>query len=108
MRQFHHKPIKRLYLDGEIFDEAAIPRLKNEYIRLLWLQMKATGYVPRLDMEPDFTIEYVEEKNIFRFKLSVYGVYVGRKSSEWILGIDGTKAISIQRNKSKEYSQEQV
>jgi len=108
VRQFHHKPIKRVHLSGEIFDEAAIPRLKNEYIRLLCFQMKSSGYVIRLDIEPDFTIEYIEEKNIFKFKLSVYGVYVGRKSSEWILGIDGTKVISIQKSRSREYSQEQV
>jgi hypothetical protein len=70
--------------------------------------MRSLGYVPRFDIEPDFTIEYIENKEIFAFNLSVYGVYVGRKSSEWIVGIDGTKPIAIQKNKSKEYSQEQV
>lgn len=108
MRQFHHKPIKKFPLEGQIHDESLVPRLKIEYIRLIVLQMKSMGYVPRFDIEPDFTIEYIENKEIFTFKLSVYGIYVGRRNSEWIVGIDGTKAIHTQKNKSKEYSQEQV
>ena len=108
MSQFHHRPIKRFTLDGQILDEAAVPRLKIEYVRLLVIQMRASGYVPRFDIEPDFTIQFNEYTEIFTFKLSVYGIYVGKRKSEWILGIDGVKAISIAKNKSNEYSQAQA
>lgn len=107
MPQFHHKTIKKFDLDGQIHDECAVPRLKNEYVRLLCMQMKSEGYVPRIDIDPDFTVDYVEEKEIFKFKLSVYGVYVGKRSSEWIAGIDGYKAIYTQQSKSSESSQDQ-
>jgi len=107
VQQFHHKTVKKFNLDGQIHDESAVPRLKNEYIRLLSLQMKSEGYVQRIDIDPDFTVEYIEEKEIFNFKLSVYGVYVGKRNSEWIAGIDGFKAISTQQNKSSESSQDQ-
>ncbi len=108
MLNLHHKQIKRFTLDGVIHDESVIGRLKNEYIRLLVSEMRLTGYVPRFDIEPDFTIEYNEEKSNFNFELSIYGIYAGRKQSEWIAGADGHKVIPIAKSKSKEFSQEQV
>lgn len=108
MANYHHKPLKRFGLDGIIHDESAIGRLKGEYIRLLVSEMRLSGYVPRFDIDPDFTIDYNHKKNYFEFELTLHGVYTGRKQSEWILGIDGHKPILIQESKSKEYSQEQV
>jgi hypothetical protein len=108
MANYHHKPIKKFYLDGVIHDESSIGRLKLEYIRLLTSEMKLTGYVPRFDIEPDFTIDYNEKKKSFYFALTVHGIYIGRKQSEWIIGIDGIKPIYTQKSKSSEFSQEQV
>lgn len=108
MSNFHHKQIRRFTLDGVIHDESVIGRLKNEYVRLLVSEMRLTGYIPRFDIEPDFTIEYNEEKSNFNFELSIYGIYAGRKQSEWIAGVDGHKAIPIAKSKSKEFLQEQV
>jgi hypothetical protein len=50
MTNFHHKPIHKFDMEGEINDEAAIGRLKNEYIRMLVLKMKLDGYVPDLTL----------------------------------------------------------
>jgi len=105
---YHHKPIKRFYLDGVIHDDSMIGRLKDEYIRLLTTEMKLSGYVPRLDLDPDFTIRYNEIKNFFEFKLSVQAVYTGKRKSEWISGIDGTTPIFIPQTKFVESLQEQV
>lgn len=102
MERVHHKPIKSFGLEGTILDDSKIARLKEEYIRLLSLEMKLSGYVPRLDIDPDFTISYNEERNVFSFKLTIYGTFVGKKKSRWIIGIDGTKLISIQQNKLAE------
>ena len=108
MANYHHKPIKKFSLSGIIHDESAIGRLKGEYIRLIVSEMRLTGYVPRFDIEPDFTIDYNETKRSFYFALTVHGVHVGKRNSEWISGIDGTKPIYIQKSKSKESSQAQV
>jgi hypothetical protein len=108
MDNLHHKPIKRFALDGNIYDDSAILRLKTEYIRLLVSEMKISGYVPRFDIDPDFTMRYNEKAEIFEFKLSIYGIYIGKKKTEWIVGLDGTKVISIQKSKLSEFSQEQV
>jgi hypothetical protein len=108
MENFHHKAIKRFTLDGIFRDDSSIVRLKQEYIRLLKTEMMLTGYVPRLDIDTDFTIHYNEQKNIFEFILSIYGTYLGKKQAQCIEGIDGTVAIPLQKSKLKEYSEEQA
>lgn len=108
MANYHHKPIKKFNLNGVIHDESALGRLKQEYVRLLESEMRLSGYVPRLDIEPDFTVDYNHRKKYFEFELTVHGIHTGRKQSEWIEGIDGSKPIYTQKSKSKEFSQEQV
>jgi hypothetical protein len=108
MANYHHKPIKKFNLNGIIHDESALGRLKQEYIRLLESEMRLSGYVPRLDIDPDFTVDYNDRKKYFEFELTVHGIHTGRKQSECIEGVDGSKPIYTQKNKSKEFSQEQV
>lgn len=103
----HHKAIKRFSLDGEIYDDSAIPRLRSEYAKMIYQQMKESGYAVRLDIDPDFTIEYDYTKETFKFKISIYGTYVGKKKIECVVGIDGTEVIYTQPNRSKELSQDQ-
>jgi hypothetical protein len=105
---YHHKVIKKFYLSGVIHDEAAIGRLKTEYIRLLVSEMRLNGYVPRIDLDPDFTIGYNDKKKVFEFELSVHAVYAGKRNSEWIVGVDGNKPIYTPQNKSKESLQDRV
>jgi hypothetical protein len=108
MDSLHHKPIKRFFLDGIIYDDSTIARLKTEYIKLLLSEMKSSGYVPRFDIDPDFTIRYNEKVEIFEFKLTIYGTYVGKKKINWIIGLDGTKVIFTQKSKLKEFLQDLV
>jgi len=105
---YHHKSIRRFCLDGVIYDDSMIGRLKEEYIRLLVSEMKLSGYVPRIDLDPDFTIRYNDIKNYFEFELSIHAVYTGKRKSEWIAGIDGTKPIFIPQSKSSESLQDRV
>jgi hypothetical protein len=85
-----------------------IGRLKIEYVRLLVSEMKLSGYVPRLDLDPDFTIRYNDKKNFYEFELSIQAVYAGKRKSEWIAGIDGTNPIFIPQTKLKESLQDRV
>jgi hypothetical protein len=105
---YHHKTIKKFYIDGVIYDDSVIGRLKEEYIRLLISEMKLSGYVPRIDLDPDFTIRYNDIKNFFEFELSIQAVYAGKRKSEWIAGIDGTNPIFIPQSKSSESLQDRV
>jgi hypothetical protein len=94
-------------MEGIIKDDSSIGRLKIELIRLKKLEMIELGYVQRLDIDPDFTIEYNETKDYFEFKLTVYATYVGKSKATWIIGIDGTTAITTQKSKLKESSMDQ-
>lgn len=100
-----HRNIKRFYLNGEIGDDALIPRMKDQYITILKDSMRYRGYVIRYDIDSDFTISYNGKG--FDFELSVYGVYVGKKRAQWISGIDGNRVVenTTQQNKlSESYS----
>lgn len=107
MHFLHHKQIKKFSIDGIISSDELIGRLQTEYINLLILEMKFSGYARRLDIDPDFTIRYNHDKNYYEFELTMYGVHVGKKKAEWIHGIDGTTVYTHQI-KSKEYSQDQA
>ena len=100
-----HKRIKRFELTGQILDDVFIPRMKDEYIRLLKQTMKDPGYVIRFDIEPDWTISYTG--NYYEFILSVYGSYIGKKNAACIDGLDKNRPIYTHQNKSGESSQDQ-
>lgn len=106
MITLHHRPIKRFGLEGIIYDDVALARLKKEYVRLVITEMKMSGYVPRIDIPPDFTISFDHEKKYFEFKLSVYGIFVGKKKSLWITGVDETRVVATQQSRSSEFSRE--
>jgi hypothetical protein len=105
---YHHKPLKKFYLNGIIQDEALLGRLKIEYVRLLVSEMRLSGYVPRIDIDPDFTLLYNDSKDFFEFELSLLGVYAGKRKSECIVGVDGTNPVLIQPSKSSESSLDQA
>ncbi len=105
MKFFIHKDIHRFSLDGSIYDDSFIPRLKEEYMRILQTQMRLQGFSQRLDIDPDFTIEYTGK--LYNFELSIYGTFVGEKNAECLIGIDKNKPIFIRHSKLKELSQNQ-
>jgi hypothetical protein len=102
---YQHRNLKRFHMDGIIGDDASIPRLKDEYIRLLNMGMKQDGYAPRLDIPADFTLHY--DKGNFAFELSVFGTFVGRKVALCLDGIDHGRPIYTQKSKSEEFSLKQ-
>ena len=105
---YSHKNIKRFDLEGEIYDDSHIVRLKSEYIRMLENAMRNYGYVPRLDIDTDFTLRY--NGRTFDFRLSVYGVFVGKDKAQCIVGIDKNTAIqsgTTPKTKSNEVSSQQ-
>jgi hypothetical protein len=102
---YSHKNIKRFFLEGEIYDDSHIVRLKGQYVVMLENSMRSKGYVPRYDIDPDFTVGY--NGKTFEFELSVYGVYVGKKRAQCIQGVDKNSPVknsSIQKSRSSEVS----
>jgi hypothetical protein len=103
MNNFMHKRIKRFELSGQILDDIFIPRMKQEYTRLLCEKMKEEGYIVRLDIDPDWSISYTG--NYYEFTLSVYGSHIGKKSAACIDGLDKNRPIYTPQSKSGESSQ---
>jgi hypothetical protein len=104
VEHLHHKSIKTFTIDGIIKDDAAIGRLRLEFERLQILQMRELGYVQRLDIDSNFTIQYNNTKEYFEFILTIYGTYLGKRKSQCIMGIDGTLLVPTHKNKLKELS----
>ena len=99
MNNIHHKSIKRFHLDGNIADDSSFSRLKDQYLQLLTSEMRLSGYVPRLDISPDFTLDYNKEKQYFEFELSLYGIYLVKRHSQWIDGVDETRIVYTATNR---------
>lgn len=102
MEKIYHRPIKRFGLEGKIHDDADLARLRQEYLKLVLLQMRLAGYVPKFDIDIDYTLQYNYKKNYFEFELSIYAIYVGKKRSNWILGIYKNHVLYYRQNKQKE------
>ena len=81
--------IKSFLISGVIKDDAGIGKAREMYERLLLQDMRMKGYVPVLDLEPQFSIKYNQEKDNYSFFLEMFGVYLGRKKAQEIEGFSG-------------------
>ncbi len=106
MKSLHHKPIKRFGFGGIISDDSNLWRLRQEYEKLILSQMKMSGYVPRLDIPVDFTIEYNYKSKYFYFEISIYGIHVGKRKSNWIIGVNKTEVLTAHPTRLSEYLSE--
>ena len=102
MQKIHHKAIKRFGLSGQIKDDADLMRLRFEYNKIILMQMRLSGYVPRIDIDTDFTLSYNHKSEYFEFELSIYGIYVGKKKSKCIIGVMGNQVLYLPLSKQKE------
>lgn len=88
-----HKKIKEFHIDGLIEDDAAIPKIRERYEHILVDMMRSQGYVPHLDIEPAFSLEYNSDK--YNFLLTIYGVYIGRARAQCYLAVSGNNLIPM-------------
>ena len=88
-----HKKIKEFHIDGIIEDDAAIPKIRERYENILVDMMRSQGYVPHLDIDPAFSLEYDEER--YSFLLTVYGIYIGRAKAQCYLAVSGNNLIPM-------------
>lgn len=91
-----NKKLKSFGMQGQIHDDAAIPRLRIEYQRLIESDMREQGYVPILDLDIQFSLLYDEPNDLYEFDIVVYGVYVGKKKAHLYEGFSGQNLIPKQ------------
>ena len=88
-----HKKIKEFHIDGLIEDDSAIPKIRERYENILIDIMRSNGYVPHLDIDPAFSLEYKEES--YKFLLTIYGIYVGKAKAQCYLAVSGNNLIPM-------------
>lgn len=80
----YDKPIKMFLLDGILHDEKALGRMRGEAERYLEDDMRSKGYLPVIDLGSGYFTHYKEDGS-FYFKVTMYGIYVGKvKANEWL------------------------
>ena len=91
MEYVGHKKIKEFHIDGIIDDDASIPKIRERYEHILVDMIRSQGYVPHLDVDPAFSLEYTGER--YTFLLTIYGVYIGKARAKCYLAVSGNNLI---------------
>lgn len=81
--------IHNFTISGIIGDDSHIVKARENYEKILIQQMRDKGYVPVLDMLPQFKISYVEAKNQYGFILTLYGIFIGKSKVDNFIGFSG-------------------
>ena len=87
-----HENIKRYTIEGNTLDSM---QNRDWLIKSLETQMRDEGYVPSIDLDPQYTLEFDGGLDWFGFKLSVYGVYIGEDESWNVSGVTSGKKIMM-------------
>jgi hypothetical protein len=74
-----HKHIRRFQIEGEFRSDAEIPLTRSNYEVLLCNDMRHQGYAPMLDIDSAWSTHYVEDGDRWFFKLTIHGIYLGKK-----------------------------
>ena len=87
------RKIHDFWISGTIKDDSKFQSSSENYERLLVQQMRDKGYVPVLDMQPQFNVKYNEEKDHYTFNLVMYGIYLGKAKALQYEGFSGQSLI---------------
>jgi hypothetical protein len=92
-----HRQIKRFQVNVEFRDDSDIIRIRNQYENILVSDMRQKGYVRLLDIDPVFSVEFTGET--WKFLMTVYGIYVGKKKAWDSEGVAQWKIIPRTRHR---------
>ena len=88
-----HKPIKMFSVDGELKDDSVIQSTKQNVENIIDNMMMDAGYVRILDLDPIWQIDYNNLLNRWKFKMTMYGMYVGKRKARKFDGIAQWKLV---------------
>lgn len=90
-----HQDIKRFTEEGFLRDDCDIIRLKYELTKALEEIMRSQGFIPHLDLNVEWSTEYLEKDKCYGFKISWYGIEVGVERSWSEIGFSDGKTFPI-------------
>jgi hypothetical protein len=88
-----HRKIKDFSIDGQIYDDADFPRLREQYMVIVEEYMRIKGYVPHLDLDPIFSTSYTGHS--YEFKITWYGIYLGKVKAKCYRGVTGNNLVPM-------------
>lgn len=88
-----HRKIKDFSIDGQIYDDADFPRLREQYMVIVEEYMRIKGYVPHLDLDPIFSTSYTGHS--YEFKITWYGIYLGKVKAKCYRGVTGNHLVPM-------------
>lgn len=77
-----HERIRRFSLDGVVSESSKRERVQDEVRKIVENQMRDEGYAPHLDCGMHWSVDYFPDSNNFGFKISLYGVFVGKERAD--------------------------
>lgn len=90
-----HEDIQKFTREGYLKDDCNLWRTKELMVRDLEDEMRASGYIVVLDLNPHWTPSFNYEKERYDFKLTMYGVYVGGDDLSTTVGYSDGKLIQV-------------
>jgi len=89
-------------MQGEIGDDAALPRMREQFEAFVRADMREQGYAPVLELGPFWSTTYVEAKDKYEFVVTIHGYKVGKEVACQLEGITGAgKMIPLSTPASK-------
>lgn len=85
--------IRRYPIVGEIEDDSRFPSVQETYRIVIEGQMRDEGFVPLYDIDPVFRTWYIPERNVYGFRYTMQGVYVGKDKSWDIKGVVNNREV---------------
>lgn len=82
-KKIHHQEIS-----GRYKDDAKILEIKSKYENILEEQLRSKGYVPVLNINPQWHTSWDREAQVYEFVMVMYGVYVGKNKAKTTVGWD--------------------
>lgn len=89
-----HEEIVNFSREGEVADDSAFIRTRQRLTHDIHNEMRDRGFVPILDIDTHWSTEYIvgSDKPKYKFKLTVYGVFLGGQDCK-DRAMDGGKII---------------
>jgi hypothetical protein len=81
MTTTQNRKIKTFYLEGELLDDSVIISTKDIAERTIKTDMRDKGYVPVLDIDPIWSVEYNAITDQWFFEISMHGFYAGKRKA---------------------------
>jgi hypothetical protein len=71
--------------------DSAMISTRSEVERVILQHMRDNGYIPVLDIDPAFSVSYNEQHDRWFFKITIHGIYVGKRKSWKYEGVSNGK-----------------